>query len=111
MLRKARRIADALLDEDDPTEIEELDIQFHRVLYSGCGNSRLLIMIEDLRREGRRIYASQPKGGGERLSLFAEHQAILAACEEKDVEKAVNALSDHLTGTVRHIAQKEGNTS
>jgi len=109
-LRKARRIAEALLDEDDPIDIEELDVQFHRILYSGCGNSRLLIMIEDLRREGRRIYASQPKGGDERLFLFAEHQAILAACEEKNVEKAVSALSDHLTGTVKHIAQKERNT-
>lgn len=107
-LRKARRICAALVEEEDPVEIEELDIQFHRLLYSGCDNDRLLRMIEDLRREGRRIYALQPKGSMERTTLYEEHQAILAACMARDAEKAVNALSAHLTGTARHITEGEG---
>lgn len=108
VLRKARRICEALLDEDDPAEIEELDIAFHRHLYSGCDNERLLAMIEDLRREGRRIYALQPKGSVKRTALFEEHQAILAACTARDVEKAVHSLSAHLTGTITPITAEEG---
>lgn len=104
-LRKAQRICEALLDEDDPAEIEELDIQFHRLLYGGCGNERLLAMIEDLRREGRRIYAVQPKGSGNRAALHAEHQALLAACRNKDTEAAVAELTAHLTGTARRISE------
>ncbi|MCH8686127.1 GntR family transcriptional regulator [Pedomonas mirosovicensis] len=107
-LRKARRICEALLDEDDPAEIEELDIQFHRLLYSGCANDRLLAMIEDLRREGRRIYAMQPRGSMTRTTLYKEHQALLSACMNKDIDRAVDALSAHLSDTPPLIQQPEG---
>lgn len=108
VIRKARRISEDLMEEEDPAELEELDVLFHRLLYSRCGNERLLRMIEDLRREGRRIYSLQPLGAAERKALYAEHQIILAACAAKDMAKAVEALAAHLKGTAGPISQQTG---
>jgi DNA-binding GntR family transcriptional regulator len=97
-IRKARHTADESFQSEDAREIEELDIQFHRLIYSRCGNDRMLALIDALRREGRRVYASQPYDTSRRAMFHAEHQAILQACVEKDAERAIHALSEHLRG-------------
>jgi len=97
-IRKARHAADESFQSEDAREIEELDIQFHRLIYSRCGNDRMLALIDALRREGRRVYASQPYDTSRRAMFHAEHQAILQACVEKDAERAIHALSEHLRG-------------
>jgi DNA-binding GntR family transcriptional regulator len=106
-LRKARRLNEDLVEEDDPLTLEELDIGFHRVLYGRCGNARLLGMIEDLRRESRRAYARQPKGSDERVILHAEHGAIIDACARRDTEAALRALSHHLQLTTARLTRHE----
>ncbi|QFU17822.1 GntR family transcriptional regulator [Microvirga thermotolerans] len=111
VLRKARRAAEALAEEEDPVEIEELDVLFHRHLYARCGNDRLLRTIDGLRREGRRIYALQPLGGEARAALYTEHRAILSACEAGDGEAAAAALAAHLSGLVKTIVQREEDPS
>ncbi|WP_426752382.1 GntR family transcriptional regulator [Myxococcus sp. Y35] len=105
-IRKARRVSEVLLDEEEAEEIERLDVRFHNLLYGFCGNDRLGKMIEDLRREGRRIYSMQPRQSQVRTALFEEHQAILAACENRDAKRAVDALSRHLANTIKHIGDE-----
>jgi DNA-binding GntR family transcriptional regulator len=105
-LRKARRLNEDLLEEEDPRRIEELDIAFHRTLYGRCGNQRMLTMIDDLRRESRRAYARQPKGSTARGQLHAEHQAIIEACAERDSERARAALSQHLQHTTAGLTRE-----
>lgn len=105
-LRKARRLNEDLVEEDDPRMLEELDIDFHRVLYGRCGNARLLDMIDHLRRESRRAYARQPKGSDERVILHAEHGAIIDACERRDKEAALGALSNHLQLTTARLTRQ-----
>lgn len=106
-IRKARRVSEVLADEEEPEEIERLDVRFHKLLYQFCGNDRLGKMIEDLRREGRRIYAMQPKPSRMRTSLFEEHQAIVAACEQGDAKQAVTALSQHLANIIEHVGNEQ----
>lgn len=105
-LRKARRINEDLVEEEDPATLEELDIAFHRTLYGRCGNDRLLSMIDDLRRESRRAYARQPKGSDERVVLHAEHRAIVDACERCDEAAALQALSNHLQMTTARLTRE-----
>jgi DNA-binding GntR family transcriptional regulator len=104
-LRKARRLNEDLVAEDDPLILEELDIEFHRTLYGRCANTRLLGMIDDLRRESRRAYARQPKGSDERLVLHAEHRDIVDACGRRDTEAAVLALWHHLQLTTAPVTR------
>lgn len=95
-IRRAGRLCDEILDTDEPARIEELDLAFHNLLYRHCGNRRLLAAIDTLRREGRRIYARQPKGSAWRAALDAQHRALLAAVESRDPKAAANALAAHL---------------
>jgi len=55
LLRRAQRLAEELSEEDNPLRMEELDVAFHVLLYSGSPNTRLGRLIESLRRE---VYAS-----------------------------------------------------
>ena len=80
---------------------------FHRTLYLGCGNMRLLAMVEALRREGRRTYVRQPHDPERKATLQAEHQSILAACRVGDIEAAVAALSTHIGGCAVDLVQSE----
>jgi DNA-binding GntR family transcriptional regulator len=105
-LRKARRLNEDLIEEDDPATLEELDVAFHRTLYGRCGNRRLLSMIDELRRESRRAYLRQPKGSNERVILHAEHRAIIDACARRDEAEALKALSGHLQMTTARLARK-----
>jgi DNA-binding GntR family transcriptional regulator len=103
-LRKAERIAEDLIEETNIATIEELDVAFHALLYGACGNTRLLSLIDGLRREGRRSYATQPMGSRQRADLADQHRALLAACKRRDSAAAVAALLSHLTysGDVPH---------
>lgn len=99
-LRKAQHVTDEILHAEAPAEIEELDVTFHRLIYSRCGNDRMLEMIESLRREGRRIYTTQLENVAERERLHAEHRAILEACEQRNADRATRELAAHLRGAV-----------
>ncbi len=103
-LRKARRLNEDLLDEDDPQQLEELDLAFHRTLYGRCGNARLLDMIDTFRRESRRAYARQPKGSEARPTLYGDHQAIIEACAARDADLARQALAQHLQLTTARLS-------
>ncbi len=105
-LRKARRLNEDLIEEDDPATLEELDVAFHRTLYGRCGNSRLLSMIDELRRESRRAYLRQPKGSDERVILHGEHCAIIEACAHRDEAAALKSLSEHLQMTTARLTHE-----
>ena len=77
-LRKARRINEDLFEEEAPEILAELDQEFHATLYGACGNERLLAMIDGLR------------------DFYKEHQQILTALEENDVQTACDVLTTHI---------------
>lgn len=95
-LRTARRIAEDLADEDDPARMEELDVAFHEALYQGCENKRLKSLIEKLRRDSRWAYRSQPRPSVNRQRYTDDHEELLAACEQRDLPRALAALKKHL---------------
>lgn len=107
-LRKARHVSDEILHADGSAEIEDLDVAFHRLIYGRCGNERMLTMIDNLRREGRRIYAAQLADVAHRERFHVEHLAILEACEHRDADRAAEALAAHLSGTTLPLTEDLG---
>ncbi|MDR6294138.1 MULTISPECIES: GntR family transcriptional regulator [Inquilinus] len=99
-LRRAERLAEDLVEEEDPAAIEELDVAFHAALYAACGNARMLRLVDSLRREGRRSYTLQPPGSVFRATMAAQHESILAACRDGDSAAAIAALAAHLRAAV-----------
>lgn len=102
-LRRAERLNAELSEEDDPVRIEDLDRQFHRVLYGGCENARLLTIVDGLRREARRAHHLQGQGTRARVDFFNEHAAIVSACAAGDFEAAADHLRRHLTETTAKL--------
>ena len=99
--------ASALAEADRSQDIvvwEAANRSFHRVLAAPCGMPRLLATIDDLHQiAARYLFANwrelewQPRSDG-------EHRVILSACERRDVEGAVSAVSDHILAAGRALS-------
>lgn len=73
------------------------DDEFHRRLTAGCGNPRLLEVVDPIRKallDYERTYMLSP----ERLATsVAEHEAIVAALEAGDHELAAERVRENFT--------------
>lgn len=76
-----------------------LNREFHDLLYSGCKNQRLLTMINDLRNQIERYEYLQRQLLSETPIFQEDHAGILAACQERNAEKARTEVIRHI-----HIA-------
>ncbi|MHB1171756.1 MAG: GntR family transcriptional regulator [Lacisediminihabitans sp.] len=100
------------LESNDVDEYRRSDIDFHRNLWSLCGNNRLLRMAEQLMDQmklGNSLSARLP--GRVTLSL-SEHLAIVEAIEQGDIERAESAAGEHINSVRRtfmeSIPDREG---
>jgi DNA-binding FadR family transcriptional regulator len=80
---------------DDNPDFHQEDHDFHALLYSRCGNPLAAQLFEitwkvRLHAADRHIAISKPPPG-----IVAEHAAILAAIQQRDVTLARKLLSDH----------------
>jgi DNA-binding GntR family transcriptional regulator len=94
-----RRVNFALTEyeeADTPAELESADVAFHEALYSGCDNTTLLRLIEQLRRSLKRVYELKPIGSALRKAAIAEHRKLASLCEKGDARGASSVLIAHL---------------
>jgi DNA-binding GntR family transcriptional regulator len=95
-----------LLDEqrdrqDDPTTFIDLDREFHRTIINAAGNPVLASFYETLRDRQLRMGVHAVVTGVNRTEqVLAEHRAIVDALRERDPERAVAALHEHLGTTL-----------
>lgn len=97
------------------TEYEKqgrLNGEFHDLLYSGCKNQRLLMMINHLRNQIERYEYLQQQLLAETPLFQEDHRAILIACQEKQSDKARQEVMRHIhvAGQMlkRVISQRQG---
>lgn len=82
----------------------DLDRTFHRTLFEGVGVGSLHAMLT--RRLGHMYRAQRlelPRKG-KMQAIVDAHQAILDGIASGDAERAVEAVRDHLSGTINRIA-------
>jgi DNA-binding GntR family transcriptional regulator len=85
------------LDNDDIAEWNDLNKQFHMMLYQHADSPRIASTVQNLLTEcdiHTRIQLINIEGDRERA--VAEHSAILRLCEEGRIEEASAALRQHL---------------
>ena len=91
-------------DVDDPVRLSDEWVaehaEFHRALLDGCTNRRLKEIASSL-RDTAELYRrwSLPLGSGIARDVAAEHEALLLAVLARDADKAVKALTDHISLT------------
>lgn len=89
--------------EPDPERWGEMNWTFHETIYAPCNRLKLLAMIEaNYGHVGRftRVWVSRA-AGKERPQR--EHYAIVDACRDGDIERAVRLLEEHITQTQKSI--------
>lgn len=104
-IEQAAHFIHQLETESDYTEIGRLNRLFHLALYHKAPNRRLLKLVEDGLNEEERFlrFNLQAMGLGE-LSQ-EDHRALLRAVEQRDVERAVTLLENHLNRAVEVITR------
>ena len=103
-LRRSRRILEDYERCSDPWDQVELNRRFHLTLYTPCGRKRLMKIISDqydgMTRCAQVLVIRSSKAVDKSVM---EHEAILAACEAGDVERATAVLHSHLQASVDRL--------
>ncbi|MFJ2540509.1 GntR family transcriptional regulator [Pseudomonas sp. NPDC087614] len=102
---QAARYIEALEAQHDYTEIGQLNRLFHMALYCKAPNQRLLRLVEDgLNEEERFLRFNLDAMGLGKLSQD-DHRAMLQAVIERDVERSIALLEQHLNRGVDVITE------
>jgi DNA-binding GntR family transcriptional regulator len=96
-LRAANERLKAASDADAASAADD---DFHRTLIAGCGNERLLGMVDPVRRallDYERVYMSTP---ARRARSAAQHDEIIAALEARDRGRAADLVRENFTSAL-----------
>jgi DNA-binding GntR family transcriptional regulator len=96
ILQRAAQILDEIDQEQDISQWGELNSAFHTTLYTPADRPRLLSMIATLHRNGDRYVRMKLSVLNCKDRAQQEHQQILAACQDGNVELAVTLLNQHI---------------
>jgi DNA-binding GntR family transcriptional regulator len=104
-LEQAARYIGELETQSDYTEIGRLNRLFHMALYSRAPNRRLLKLVEDGLNEEERFLRFNLEAMGLGKLSQDDHQALLRAAKDRDVERSVKLLEHHLNRAVEVITR------
>ena len=101
----AARHIDDMETEHDYTEIGRLNRLFHMSLYSKAPNRRLLNLVEEGLNEEERFLRFNLEAMGLGKLSQDDHRALLLAVEDRDIQRAVKMLENHLNRGVEVITR------
>lgn len=112
---RAEEAFGAAVHEGDALRIAETDEQFHDVIYNSTGNTKLVQLLNNLREQMYRYRLEHIKDEKSRLSLLEEHQRMMAALRNRDVELAKKAAGEHIVNqennVLRNLREQEDNAA
>ena len=88
-------IAEAII-HGEPMEIAESDEHYHDLIYQATGNSRLVQILNNLREQMYRYRLEYIKDEDKRQILVVEHEHILQALKNHDIQDAKSAVRGHI---------------
>lgn len=95
----------AQAEQDDAARLSDAWVAahaaYHNALLSGCRNSRLRTIAESLRDAAELYRRWSVPLGGEHRDIAGEHREMLQAVLDRDADRAVRALDEH----IRHTSQ------
>lgn len=84
------------LDKGELTVVADMDEQFHDVIYKATCNRRLIQLLNNMRQQMYRYRLEYIKDDGHWNVLIEEHEKLIKAIEEKDVEMAKSVTNSHI---------------
>lgn len=83
------------------------DEQFHMAIARGAGCAMAWSVIADIKAHIDRVCNLQLRKPDSMAGLIAEHQAIMAAIDARDPDRAVAAMQGHLAGILSDLPKIE----
>lgn len=106
---------EAAVRESNFRRVFFLNIDFHRLQYSICPNTRLIGAIEDFSRQAHMIRAIKYSDPEHMKSIVAQHRAIIVAMQGSSTDAYVKAVEVHFPASPqeyrKHFEQKYGSDS
>jgi DNA-binding GntR family transcriptional regulator len=89
----------------DYMKILHYNSQFHDVIINSSGNKRLVHLLSQIRSFLLLYRANGLLKAENKLDFINEHRGILEAIRERDVDKAIQAIEEHLQGDIERGSQ------
>ena len=105
-IRELERVAkefQQVVNSSDITEIAEVDVCFHDIIYTATDNQKLIQLLNNLREQMYRYRVEYLKRDGVFPQLIAEHEAIIRHIENNEKEKATEVMSRHIDNQVETV--------
>lgn len=83
-------------ESSDLLKTIEVDTKFHELIFNASRNSRLLIMVKELREQVQRFRTTTLAVPGRMKFALDEHREIVEAIANRDVEAAQRAAREHI---------------
>ena len=103
-LNRAAERFEKTLGSSDITSVAEADVAFHDVIYMATDNQRLIALLNNLREQMYRYRVEYLKRGECHAQLLSEHQEIIEAITNKEVERAVAVTCRHIDNQVEAVS-------
>jgi DNA-binding GntR family transcriptional regulator len=86
----------------DTQKLQELDYNFHKIIYASCGSRVLSSLLRGLHKRIMRYRRANLQYMPDRTEdSIAEHRAILEALKIHDAEKAEDLMTEHVENSYR----------
>lgn len=105
-IRELERVAkefQQVVKSSDITEIAEVDVCFHDIIYTATDNQKLIQLLNNLREQMYRYRVEYLKRDGVFPQLIAEHEAIIRHIENNEKEKATEVMCRHIDNQVETV--------
>lgn len=112
-LKAAAKAFEEILGDEDITAVAEADVKFHDVIYMATDNQRLISLLNNLREQMYRYRVEYLKKKECHKQLLWEHQEIIRAIEEGEINVATQVTKQHIdnqveavSDTLRHLEEQ-----
>lgn len=105
-IRELERVAkefQQVVKSSDITEIAEVDVRFHDIIYTATDNQKLIQLLNNLREQMYRYRVEYLKRDGVFPQLIAEHEAIIRHIENNEKGKATEVMCRHIDNQVEAV--------
>ena len=92
-----------LIDSENLTELAEVDVEFHDIIYATTNNKRLIQLLNNLREQMYRYRIEYLKDSAVRRQLAKEHKSICEALRTHDKESALRYVYVHIDNQQKAI--------
>lgn len=93
--------------KEDYEHLVTMDSQFHEVLYEACGSKMLQHLLSDYHQYVQRIRRRSLQMQQRAEKSTREHEAILQAIKDNDVQKADRLATEHILNVIQNIKRGE----